>query len=133
MDRQPQAPTPAARITVLLKLASEGFEDAFSSEPEWVEVPTGDYQELRDVVGPQRLDRLHQRIGLRQGEAYRAGGPAGTVTLTPAALDGVLGLLGLAALPPDVLVDETAQGPQYHVPDTWFDSHPAAPDGSGPP
>jgi hypothetical protein len=120
MDTQPQAPTPAARITVLLKLANEGFEDAFGAEPAWVEAPADDYQELRDVVGPERLERLQQRIGLRRGDAYRAGGPAGTVTLAPEALRGVLGLLGMAALPPDVIVDETPRGPQYHVPDTWF-------------
>jgi hypothetical protein len=125
MDPKAQAQSPAVRITVLLKLAREGFEDAFGAEPEWVETPAADYQELRDVVGPDRLERLQERIGLREGETFRAGSPAGTVTLTPAALHGALGLIGLAALPPDVELHESPDGPQYHVPDTWFHAEPA--------
>lgn len=128
----PEAQSPAVRITVLLKLAREGFEDAFGAEPDWVEVPAADYRELRDVVGPDRLERLHERIGLRSGETFRAGGPAGTVTLTSVALHGALGLIGLAALPPDVQIHETPSGPQYSVPDTWFHAEPAAGGPSGP-
>jgi hypothetical protein len=125
MDPNAQAQSPAVRITVLLKLAREGFQDAFGAEPEWVEAPSADYQELRDVVGPDRLGRLQERIGLREGETFRAGSPAGTVTLTPAARHGALGLIGLAALDPDVRIHETPNGPQYHVPDTWFSATPA--------
>ncbi len=54
-----------------------------------------------------------------------AGGPAGTVSLAAAAHEGVLGLLGVAALPPDVIVEQTADGPRYHVPEDWFLATPA--------
>ena len=46
--------------------------------------------------------------------------------LAAAAHEGVLGLLGLAALPPDVVVEETPEGPRYHVPEDWFLTTPAA-------
>lgn len=119
MDLAP-GPSPAVRITVLLKVAGEGFEDAFGLAPAWLEAPEAELGELRELVGPAHFERLVARTGLRQGQGWRAGGPAGTVELTPAALDGVLGLLGLAPIPPDVLVDETPDGPRYQVPDTWF-------------
>ena len=125
-------PSPAVRITVLLKIAGEGFEDAFATTPAWLEAPAAELEELRGLIGPVHFDRLARRAGLRPGDGWRAGGPAGTVGLTPAALDGVLGLLGLAAMPPDVLVDETPDGPRYQVPDTWFAVAPAAgPGGDG--
>lgn len=113
-------PSPAVRITVLLKVAGEGFEDAFGVSPAWLEAPAGEFEELRSLVGPVQFERLVTRTGLRQGTGWRAGGPPGTVDLTTDALDGVLGLLGLAPIPPDVLVDETPDGPRYQVPDTWF-------------
>jgi hypothetical protein len=118
-------PSPAVRITVLLRMASEGFVDAFGVEPEWTEAPAADHDELAGLVGQARFDSLVARIGLRRGERFRAGGPAGTVDLAPAALDGVLGLLGLAPVPPDVLVEETPEGPRYSVPDLWFEVEPA--------
>jgi hypothetical protein len=124
------------RITVLLKIAGEGFEDAFGATPAWLEAPRGELDELRSLVGPVHFERLVARTGLRLGDGWSAGGPAGTVTLTPAAVDGVLGLLGLAPIPPDVLVDSTADGPRYQVPDTWFTVTPAGGaggDGQGPP
>jgi hypothetical protein len=125
-------PSPAVRITVLLKIAGEGFEDAFATAPAWLEAPAAELEELRGVVGPLHFERLTRRAGLRPGDGWRAGGPAGTVGLTQAALDGVLGLLGLAAMPPDVLVDETPEGPRYQVPDTWFAVASAGgPDGDG--
>jgi len=42
--------SPAVRITVLLRLASEGFQDAFGTRPEWLEAPPVDLAELREVV-----------------------------------------------------------------------------------
>lgn len=60
-----------------------------------------------------------------------AGGPAGKVTLAAAAHEGVLGLLGVAALPPDVIVEQTDEGPRYHVPDDWFLAIPAGGSGRG--
>jgi hypothetical protein len=119
-------PSPAVRITVLLRMVSEGFEDAFGTEPAWVEAPAHEHDELRATVGPERFAKVTERIGLRSGAAYRAGGPEGTVDLAPAAVDGVLGLLGMAALPADVLVEESDEGPRYHVPDDWFLVSPAA-------
>ena len=53
------------------------------------------------------------------------------MTLAAAAHEGVLGLLGLAALPPDVLVEETPGGARYHVPEDWFIAAPAGRNGSG--
>jgi SAM-dependent methyltransferase len=44
---------------------------------------------------------------------------------------GVLGLLGVAALPPDVIVEQTDEGPRYHVPDDWFLAIPAGGSGRG--
>jgi hypothetical protein len=117
--------SPAVRITVLLRLVTEGFQDAFQAPPAWLAAPPVDLAELREVVGVDRVDRLRRSTGLREGAEYAAGGPAGTVTLAPAALQGVLGLLGLAALPPDVLVEEGADGPRYQVPDDWFVATPA--------
>jgi hypothetical protein len=124
-------PSPAVRITVLLRMVSEGFQDTFGDEPAWVEAPADEHEELRAAIGEDRFAKVTDRIGLRPGAGYRAGGPAGTVDLSPAAVDGVLGLLGLAALAPDVLVEEGPQGPQYHVPDHWFTVSPAAVDGQG--
>jgi hypothetical protein len=117
--------SPAVRITVLLRLASEGFQDAFGARPAWLEAPAVDLAELRESVGVGRVDQLRRSTGLREGAGYAAGGPPGSVALTPAALDGVLGLLGLAALPADVLVTETPDGPRYQVPDDWFVATPA--------
>jgi hypothetical protein len=126
MDLPPNPPvSPAVRITVLLRLATEGFQDAFGERPAWLEAPPVDLAELREVVGVDRVQQLRRSTGLREGAGYAAGGPAGTVTLAPAALEGVLGLLGLAALPPDVLVTETADGPRYQVPSDWFVATPA--------
>jgi hypothetical protein len=124
----PSGPSPAVRTSVLLKLASEGFADAFGAPPAWLEAPESEFDELRDLVGPAHFERLTSRTGLRPGKRWRAGGPPGTVELTGAALDGALGLLGLAPLPPDVLVDESPDGPRYRVPDTWFAAAPS--DGS---
>jgi hypothetical protein len=42
------------------------------------------------------------------------------VRLAAAAHEGVLGLLGVAALPPDVIIEQTDDGPRYHVPEDWF-------------
>ena len=119
--------SPAVRITVLLRLASEGYQDAFGDRPAWLEAPAVDLAELREAVGVDRVDQLRRATGLREGAEFGAGGPPGTVRLAPAALAGVLGLLGLAALPPDVLVTETAEGPRYQVPDGWFVATPARP------
>lgn len=117
--------SPAVRITVLLRLASEGFEDAFGARPEWLEAPPVDLAELREVVGVERIGQLREATGLREGEGYGAGGPAGVVRLSAAAHEGVLGLLGVAALPPDVIVEQTDEGPRYHVPEDWFLTTPA--------
>lgn len=125
MDSTQRVPT-AVRITVLLRLLSEGYEDAFASRPEWLELPADDFAELRDAVGPDHAAQLVEAAGLREGSDYTAGGAAGTVTLTDAAHSGVLGLLGLAALPPDVIVEQNSDGPRYAVPDDWFDTRPAS-------
>lgn len=117
--------SPAVRITVLLRLASEGYEDAFGAKPQWLELPPVDLAELREAVGAERVGQLRQAIGLREGQAYAAGGAAGTVRLSERALAGVLGLMGLAALPEDVLVAETPEGPRYSVPEDWFIAVPA--------
>jgi hypothetical protein len=122
--------SPAVRITVLLRLVSEGFQDAFAARPAWLEIPAVDLAELREIVGVERVEQLRNATGLREGETYTAGGPAGTVTLAAAAHEGVLGLLGLAALPPDVIVEQTADGdPRYHVPEDWFVTAPAGRNG----
>ena len=112
--------SPAVRITVLLRLASEGFQDAFAARPEWLEAPPVDLAELREVVGVERIGQLREATGLREGEGYAAGGPPGVVRLAAAAHEGVLGLLGVAALPPDVIIEQTDDGPRYHVPEDWF-------------
>jgi hypothetical protein len=117
--------SPAVRITVLLRLVTEGFQDAFGAPPTWLEAPPVDLAELREAVGVERVQQLRRSTGLREGTGYLAGGPAGTVALAPAALEGVLGLLGLASLPADVLVEETAEGPRYQVPEGWFVATPA--------
>ncbi|HEY2958808.1 MAG TPA: hypothetical protein VGM21_11470 [Actinomycetota bacterium] len=123
MNSSQRVPT-AVRITVLLRLLSEGYEDAFHSRPEWLELPAEDLAELHDTVGPEHAAQLAEAAGLRRGSDYTAGGAAGTVTLTAAAHSGVLGLLGLASLPPDVLVQQTPQGPRYAVPEDWFETVP---------
>jgi hypothetical protein len=123
--------SPAVRITVLLRLVSEGFQDAFAARAAWLEAPAVDLAELREVVGVERVEQLRRATGLREGAAYTAGGPAGTVTLAAAAHQGVLGLLGLAALPPDVVVEETPEGSRYHVPEDWFVTTPTGRNGSG--
>jgi hypothetical protein len=112
--------SPAVRITVLLRLVSEGFEDAFGSRPVWLELPGIDLAELRDAVGPERVEQLSGTIGLREGDGYQAGGPSGRVSLSAAAHAGVLALMGLAAMPPEVKVEETADGPRFQVPEDWF-------------
>jgi hypothetical protein len=117
--------SPAVRITVLLRLVSEGFQDAFDARPEWLEAPPVDLAELREVVGVERIGQLREATGLREGDGYAAGGPAGIVRLAAAAHEGVLGLLGVAALPPDVIIEQTDEGPRYHVPDDWFLTTPA--------
>jgi pimeloyl-ACP methyl ester carboxylesterase len=116
---------PAVRITVLLRLASEGFQDAFGAGPAWLELPAADLAELREAVGPDRVEQLTHTIGLREGSDYRAGGAAGTVALSDAAHTGALGLMGLAALPSDVVVEESAEGARYQVPEDWFIAQPA--------
>jgi hypothetical protein len=120
--------SPAVRITILLRLASEGYQDAFAGRPEWLELPGVDLAELREAVGPQRVEQLGHTIGLREGAGYRAGGPAGTVALSEDAHTGVLGLMGVAAMPPDVRVEETDEGPHYQVPEDWFIAQPARQD-----
>jgi hypothetical protein len=117
--------SPAVRITVLLRLASEGFQDVFGTSPLWLEAPPVDLAELREVVGVERIGQLRKATGLREGEGYAAGGPPGVVRLAAAAHEGVLGLLGVAAMPPDVVVEQTAEGPRYHVPEDWFLTTPA--------
>jgi hypothetical protein len=112
--------SPAVRITVLLRLASEGFQDAFGARPEWLEAPPVDLAELREVVGVERIGQLREATGLREGEGYAAGGLPGVVRLAAAAHEGVLGLLGVAAMPPDVIIEQTDEGPRYHVPEDWF-------------
>src|SRR3712207_1959747 len=154
--------SPAVRITVLLRPASEGVQDAFGARPEWLGAPPGepgrlrggggaertgqlrkatgrragdgyaarrprrggwleappvDLAELREAVGAERIGQLRKATGLREGDGYAAGGPPGVVRLAAAAHEGVLGLLGVAAMPPDVLVEQTDQGPRYHVPE----------------
>jgi len=130
VDTNPPFPpvSPAVRVTVLAKLAGEGFEDAFGTTADWLAVPAPDLAELREAVGAERVSQLSAAVGLREGagDDYVAGGPAGTVTLAPAARTGVLGLLGLAALPPEVLVEETPDGQRYQVPEDWFMVVPAA-------
>ena len=76
--------SPAVRITVLLRLVSEGFQDAFGTRPAWLEAPAVDLTELREIVGVERVEQLRAATGLREGAAYTAGGPAGTVTLAAA-------------------------------------------------
>lgn len=120
----PHGPSPAVRITVLLRLASEGFADAFGTDPAWVEAPAAEHDRLEALVGPVQFAGVAASLGLRRGERYRAGGPGGTVELAPAALDGVDGLLGQAPMAPDVVVDQTPDGPSYQVPDTWFRVEP---------
>src|SRR6266536_4426846 len=117
--------SPAVRITILLRLVSEGFEDAFGSRPAWLEVPGVDLGELRQAVGADRVEQLASTIGLREGDGYHAGGPAGTVALSEAAHKGVLGLMGVAAMPSDVEVEETSDGPRFQVPADWFIAEPA--------
>jgi hypothetical protein len=124
LSDSPMVP-PAVRITVLLRLVSEGFQDAFGAGPTWLELPEADLAELRQAVGSDRVEQLSHSIGLREGNQYQAGGPAGTVCLSEAAHNGVLGLMGLAALPADVLVEDTAEGTRYQVPDDWFIAEPA--------
>jgi hypothetical protein len=124
LSDSPMVP-PAVRVTVLLRLVSEGFQDAFGAGPTWLELPEADLAELRQAVGSDRVEQLSHSIGLRKGNQYQAGGPAGTVCLSEAAHNGVLGLMGLAALPADVLVEETAEGARYQVPDDWFIAEPA--------
>jgi hypothetical protein len=123
----PESPlvSPAVRITILLRLVSEGFEDAFSSRPSWLEMPGVDLGDLRRAVGSDRVEQLTRTIGLREGDGYRAGGPAGTVALSEAAHEGVLALMGLSAMPPDVEVEETDDGPRFQVPEDWFIAEPA--------
>jgi hypothetical protein len=123
MNSSQRVPT-AVRITVLLRLLSEGYEDAFHSRPEWLELPAEDLAELHDTVGPEHAAQLAEAAGLRRGSDYTAGGATGTVTPPAAAHSGVLGLLGLASLPPDVLVQQTPQGPRYAVPEDWFETVP---------
>ena len=123
--------SPAVRITVLLRLASEGFQDAFGARPVWLEAPPVDLAELREVVGVERIGQLREATGLREGEGYGAGGPSGVVRLSAAAHEGVLGLLGVAALPPDVVIEQTDEGPRYHVPEDWFLTTPAGGSGRG--
>jgi hypothetical protein len=123
--------SPAVRITVLLRLASEGFQDAFGARPQWLEVPPVDLAELREAVGVERIGQLREATGLREGGGYAAGGPSGVVRLAAAAHEGVLGLLGVAALSPDVIIEQTAEGPRYHVPEDWFLTTPAADPGRG--
>ncbi|HZD71507.1 MAG TPA: hypothetical protein VFA45_22125 [Actinomycetes bacterium] len=130
-DNHPMVP-PAVRITVLLRLVSEGFQDAFGVGPAWLELPAADLAALRQAVGAERVEELTRTIGLREGASYHAGGPTGTVSLSDAAYEGVLGLMGLAALPADVLVEETAEGPSYKVPDDWFIAEPAGGGSSAP-
>jgi hypothetical protein len=117
--------SPAVRITILLRLVSEGFEEAFASRPDWLELPGVDLAELRQAVGDERVEQLTRSIGLREGEAYQAGGPPGTVALSEAAHKGVLALMGLSAMPPDVKVEETGDGPRFQVPEEWFITSPA--------
>ena len=122
--------SPAVRITVLLRLVSEGFQDAFAARPAWLEAPAVDLAELREIVGVERVEQLRSATGLREGATYAAGGPAGTMTLAAAAHESVLRLLGLAALPPNVVVEETPDGARYHVPKDWFVTAPAGRNGS---
>lgn len=117
--------SPAVRITILLRLVSEGFEDAFGGRPAWLQMPEVDLSELREAVGPDRVDQLTQTIGLREGDSYQAGGPPGTVALSEAAHTGVLALMGLSAMPPDVDIEETEDGPRFQVPEDWFIAEPA--------
>ena len=117
--------SPAVRITVLLRLVSEGYEDAFSSRPLWLELPGVDLAELRNAVGQERVEQLSSTIGLREGDGYHAGGPAGRVSLSEQAHNGVLALMGLTAMPPDVKVEETDDGPRFEVPEDWFITEPA--------
>jgi len=130
MRVDPPASPALRRVTVLVKLATEGFVDAFGTRPEWVEIPVEDLGTLREEVGATWTERVSDAMGLRAGGGYVAGGPAGTVALAQAAHAGVLGLLGLADLPPEVLVEETPGGPRYHVPEEWFVTVRAG--GSGP-
>src|SRR6266536_2618240 len=69
---------PAVRITVLLRLVSEGFQDAFGAGPSWLELPAADLAELRRSVGSDRVEQLTHTVGLREGNQYQAGGPGGT-------------------------------------------------------
>jgi len=117
--------SPAVRITILLRLVSEGLEHAFGSRPPWLEMPAVDLAELRQAVGPERVEQLTRTIGLREGEGYQAGGPPGTVALSEAAHKGVLALMGLSSMPEDVQVEETDDGPRFQVPEDWFITEPA--------
>src|SRR5919204_527538 len=66
--------SPAVRITVLLRLATEGFQDAFGERPAWLQAPPVDLAELREVVGVDRVEQLRRSTGLREGAGYAAGG-----------------------------------------------------------
>jgi hypothetical protein len=124
-QRIPSRIPPGVRVTVLLRLLVEGYEDAFERKPAWLALPAADLAELNQTVGADYASKLVDAAGLREGSDYTAGGPLGTVTLTPAAHNGLLGLLGLAALPPDVIIDHTPEGPRYAVPDDWFVTVPS--------
>jgi hypothetical protein len=123
-QRIPSRIPPGVRVTVLLRLLIEGYEDAFERKPQWLELPSADLAELHDAVGPDHAAKLVDSAGLREGSDYTAGGPLGRVSLAPAAHAGLLGLLGLASLPPDVIIDHTPEGPRYAVPDDWFVTTP---------
>jgi hypothetical protein len=129
-QRIPSRIPPGVRVTVLLRLLIEGYQDAFERKPEWLELPAADLAELNDAVGADHAAELVDATGLRQGGNYTAGGPLGMVTLAPAAHNGLLGLLGLAAIPPNVIIEHTPDGPRYAVPDDWFVVAPSL-DGHG--
>ena len=102
-----------------------GRQAPYALIPNIEEMHPVDLAELREVVGVERIGQLRDATGLREGEGYAAGGPPGVVRLAAAAHEGVLGLLGVAALPPDVVIEQTAEGPRYHVPEDWFLTTPA--------
>ena len=110
--------SPAVRITVLLRLASEGFQDAFGARPEWLEAPPVDLAELREVVGVERIGQLREATGLREGEGYAAGGPPGWCAWPPPPTKGSWGCSGWRPSHPTCSSSRPTKAPATTCPTT---------------
>ena len=89
-------------------------------EPGWSELATV----------PQALGLLED-LTVRENVALPVRLQLGPARAGEGRTEELLGLLGLAALPPDVLVEETPEGARYHVPEDWFIAAPAGRNGGG--